>query len=137
MRVWTPPQSSTPSSGGCPPPPGKNAERSRTMPSSPLARTVASHSRRVASVSSSRRVPTICESTGNRDDWRRLMPLVVLRGGSRDGESTNVDGHVERRPPASEAPGVVDVDGGAESTAHLAGNDEPALVYNFVGQEPL
>ena len=65
------------------------------------------------------------------------MPLVVLRGGSRDGESTNVDEHVERLLAASEAPGLIDVYEATDSTMHLAGNDEPAIVYNFVGQEPL
>ena len=65
------------------------------------------------------------------------MPLVVLRGGSRDGESTNVDEHVERLLAASEAPGLIDVYEATDQTSHLAGNDEPAIVYNFVGQEPV
>jgi hypothetical protein len=65
------------------------------------------------------------------------MPLVVLRGGSRDGESTNVDEHVERLLAASEAPGLIDVYETTEETMHLAGNDEPAIIYAFVGQEPL
>jgi hypothetical protein len=65
------------------------------------------------------------------------MPLVALRGGSRDGESTNVDEHVERLLAASEAPGLIDVYETTEETVHLAGNDEPAIVYAFVGQEPL
>ena len=37
------------------------------------------------------------------------MSLIVLRGGSRDGESTEVDEHVERLLAASEAPGMIDV----------------------------
>ena len=65
------------------------------------------------------------------------MPLVVLRGGSRDGESTNVDEHVERLLAASDAPGLIDIYEMTEETMHLAGNDEPAIVYSFVGQEPL
>jgi hypothetical protein len=65
------------------------------------------------------------------------MPLVVLRGGSRDGESTNVDEHVERLLAASQAPGLIDVYEATEEVQHLAGNDEPALVYAFVGQESL
>jgi hypothetical protein len=65
------------------------------------------------------------------------MPLVVLRGGSRDGESTNVDEHVERLLAASEAPGLIDVYEASDELARLAGNDEPAIVYVFVGQEPV
>jgi hypothetical protein len=65
------------------------------------------------------------------------MPLVVLRGGSRDGESTNVDEHVERLLAASEAPGLIDIYEVTEETIHLAGNEEPAVVYAFAGQEPV
>ncbi len=66
----------------------------------------------------------------------RNVPLVLLRGGSRDGESTTVDVHVVRLYAASRAPGMVDV---YEETAELAsvrGNDEKAIVYTFVDQEP-
>jgi hypothetical protein len=65
------------------------------------------------------------------------MPLVVLRGGSRDGESTNVDEHVERLLAASEAPGLIDIYEATEESTHLAGNEESAIVYAFVGQEPV
>jgi hypothetical protein len=65
------------------------------------------------------------------------MPLVLLRGGSRDGESTTVDETIERLLAASQAPGLIDVYEITEETAHVAGNDEDALVYAFVGQEPL
>ena len=65
------------------------------------------------------------------------MPMVVLRGGSRDGESTNVDEHVERLLAASEAPGLIDIYEATEQTVHLAGNDERAIVYTFVAQEPI
>jgi hypothetical protein len=65
------------------------------------------------------------------------MPLVVLRGGSRDGESTNVDEHVERLLAASAAPGLIDVYEATDELQHLPGNEEPAIVYAFVGQEPL
>ena len=65
------------------------------------------------------------------------MPLIVLRGGSRDGESTDVDEHVERLLAASDAPGLIDVYEATDQTEHLRGNDEPAIVYDFVGQEPL
>jgi hypothetical protein len=65
------------------------------------------------------------------------MPLVVLHGGSRDGESTTVDEHVERLLAASDAPGMVDVYEATDELAHVRGNDESALVYEFVGQEPI
>jgi hypothetical protein len=65
------------------------------------------------------------------------MPLVALRGGSRDGESTTVDESVERLLAASEAPGLIDVYEMTDEVTRLAGNDETAVVYRFVGQEPL
>jgi len=65
----------------------------------------------------------------------RLMPLVLLRGGSRDGESTTVDETVERLLAASHAPGLIDVYDRTEELAHVAGNDEDALVYEFSGQQ--
>ena len=65
------------------------------------------------------------------------MPLILLRGGSRDGESTVVDEQVERLLAASEAPGLIDVYEATAELAHVAGNDEAAIVYNFVGQESL
>jgi hypothetical protein len=65
------------------------------------------------------------------------MPLVVLRGGSRDGESTTVDETVERLLAASEAPGMVDIYEATDELSSVRGNDESALVYRFVGQEPV
>jgi hypothetical protein len=65
------------------------------------------------------------------------MPLVLLRGGSRDGESTTLDEHVERLYAASAAPGLVDVYEATDEFAHLRGNDEEAIVYDFVAQEPI
>jgi hypothetical protein len=65
------------------------------------------------------------------------MPLIVLRGGSRDGESTDVDEHVERLLAASDAPGLIDVYEATDETEHVRGNDEEAIVYSFVGQEPI
>jgi hypothetical protein len=63
------------------------------------------------------------------------MPFVVLRGGSRDGESTTVDEHVTRLYAASAAPGMVDIYEATTETADVRGNDEQAIVYEFVAQE--
>lgn len=65
------------------------------------------------------------------------MPTVVLRGGSRDGESTVLDDEVDRLLAASDAPGLVDVYEATEETVHIRGNEEPAVVFTFVGQEPI
>jgi hypothetical protein len=62
------------------------------------------------------------------------MPFIVLRGGSRDGESTNVDEHIERLYAASAAPGLIDVYAATTETEHVRGNDEPAIVYAFSEQ---
>jgi hypothetical protein len=65
------------------------------------------------------------------------MPVVLLLGGSRDGESTTVDEHVARLYAASDAPGMVDIYEATEELAHLRGNDDPAIVYRFTDQEPV
>jgi hypothetical protein len=65
------------------------------------------------------------------------MPLVLLRGGSRDGESTDLDEHVERLYAASEAPGMIDVYEATDELADVRGNDDQAVVYRFVDQQPL
>jgi hypothetical protein len=62
--------------------------------------------------------------------------LVVLRGGSRDGESTKVDDGVRRILAASDAPGLIDVYEANGETEELRGNDELALVFVHAGQEP-
>lgn len=62
--------------------------------------------------------------------------LVVLRGGSRDGESTKVDVGVRRILAASEAPGLLDVYEANGETEELRGNTEPAHVFVHAGQEP-
>lgn len=62
--------------------------------------------------------------------------LVVLRGGSRDGESTSVQEGVRRLLAASDAPGLVEVYEADGTTAHVPGNQEQALVFIHVGQEP-
>lgn len=62
--------------------------------------------------------------------------LVVLRGGSRDGESTVVQDGVRRLLAASDAPGMLDVYEANGETAHVAGNEGDALVLIHVGIEP-
>jgi hypothetical protein len=63
--------------------------------------------------------------------------LVVLRGGSRDGESTTVAEGVRRLLAASVAPGLIDVYEANGETQHVPGNDGDALVLEHVGQEPI
>lgn len=65
------------------------------------------------------------------------MPLVLLRGGSRDGESTTLDVHVRRLYAASQAPGMVDIYEATDELADVRGNAEQAVVYAFADQEPL
>jgi len=62
--------------------------------------------------------------------------LVVLRGGSRDGESTKVEQGVRRLLAASEAPGLLDVYEDSGDSRHVAGNAEDARVFVHSGQEP-
>ena len=62
--------------------------------------------------------------------------LVVLRGGSRDGESTKVQEGVRRVLAASVAPGLLDVYEANGETQELRGNTESALVFVHAGQEP-
>ncbi len=62
--------------------------------------------------------------------------LVVLRGGSRDGESTTVQEGVRRLLAASDAPGLVEVYEANGQTEDLERNSAPALVFVHAGQEP-
>ena len=62
--------------------------------------------------------------------------LVVLRGGSRDGESTTVQDGVRRLLAASPAPGLLEVYEANGQTESLSGNSDDALVFVHVGQEP-
>ena len=62
--------------------------------------------------------------------------LVVLRGGVRDGESTTVQSGVRRLLAASDAPGLIEVYEANGETAHVGGNNDDALVFIHVGQEP-
>ena len=61
--------------------------------------------------------------------------LVVLRGGSRDGESTKVDRGVRRLLAASAAPGLLEVYEASGETAELPGNDERAQVFVHAGEQ--
>jgi hypothetical protein len=65
------------------------------------------------------------------------MPLILLRGGGRDGESTTVDEQVQRLYAASDAPGLVDVYEATDAIERVRGNDESAIVYEFVEQQPI
>lgn len=62
--------------------------------------------------------------------------LVVLRGGSRDGESTTVQEGVRRLLTGSDAPGLVEVYEANGQTEELDGNPDPALVFIHAGQQP-
>ena len=62
--------------------------------------------------------------------------LVVLRGGVRDGESTTVQEGVRRLIAASDAPGLVEVYEANGETGRVKGNNDDALVFIHVGQEP-
>ena len=61
--------------------------------------------------------------------------LVVLRGGSRNGESTEVDHGVRRLITTSDAPGLLDVYEATGQSQELSGNAELALVFTHIGQE--
>ncbi len=63
--------------------------------------------------------------------------LIVLRGGAHDGNSTMVAEGVRRLLTPSDAPGLLDVYEPIEALTHLRGNEEPAEVWEFSGQEPI
>jgi hypothetical protein len=62
--------------------------------------------------------------------------LVLLRGGVRDGESTTVQEGVRRLIAASDAPGMIEVYEANGETGRVKGNNDDALVFVHVGQEP-
>ena len=62
--------------------------------------------------------------------------LVLLRGGVRDGDSTTVQAGVRRLIAASDAPGMVEIYEANGETGRVAGNNDDALVFVHVGQEP-
>lgn len=57
---------------------------------------------------------------------------AVLEGGSRDGESTELNVHVTRLYAASDAPGLLDVYESTGDRRHLRGNEVDAVVFRFV-----
>jgi hypothetical protein len=61
--------------------------------------------------------------------------IAVLDGGSRDGESTTVSPGITRIIAPSDAPGLVDIYEETDETRRLPGNETPAIVYRFAGQE--
>lgn len=61
--------------------------------------------------------------------------IVVLRGGARDGNTLTVAPEVTRVLVASEAPGLVDIYEDTGEQVPVRGNDQPGVVYDFVGQE--
>ena len=64
------------------------------------------------------------------------MVTVVLRGGSRNGESTDVAAEVNRLYAASEAPGLLDVYEAAEEAERGPSGDE-AVVFEWVDEVPI
>lgn len=62
--------------------------------------------------------------------------LVLLRGGSRDGETTTADDRVTRILVTSAAPGLVDIYEQSDELVPVAGNPERATVFVFSAQEP-
>ena len=60
---------------------------------------------------------------------------AVLRGGSRDGESTRLDTNVTRLLAASQAPGLLDVYEATDEEVELDDRQGPATVFTFVTQE--
>lgn len=61
--------------------------------------------------------------------------IVVLHGGSRDGDSTEVADEVSRIFTPSDAPGLLDIYEATEHTAPVRGNEAEAIVFDWVGQE--
>ncbi len=60
---------------------------------------------------------------------------ALLKGGSRDGESTIVASEVRRLFAHSDAPGLLDVYEITQLKEHLRGNEDEAVVFEFAGQE--
>ncbi len=63
-------------------------------------------------------------------------PTVLLRGGSRDGETTTVSPEVTRLYAVSDAPGMLDVYEATGTTVNVPGNDVTATVFEWMAHEP-
>jgi hypothetical protein len=61
---------------------------------------------------------------------------AVLRGGSRDGESTRLDDSVTTLRAVSEAPGLLDIYEATDEHIERDTFEGEATVYAFVAQEP-
>ena len=59
----------------------------------------------------------------------------MLRGGSRDGESTTVTEGVRRLLAVSDAPGLLEIYEADGTTEHVPGNRVDAYVLVHVGQQ--
>lgn len=64
-----------------------------------------------------------------------MAVTVLLRGGSRDGEATEVAQEVRRLYAASDAPGLLDVYAETTELARTPAGEE-AIVFVWDGQEP-
>jgi len=62
---------------------------------------------------------------------------AVLRGGTRDGETTPVAHEVSRLLAPSRAPGLVDVYESTGERTHVRGGGDEGEVFAFAGQEPV
>jgi hypothetical protein len=60
---------------------------------------------------------------------------VVLRGGSRDGESTRVDEQVTTLRAVSQAPGLLDIYEATDERVERDAAEGEAVIYAFVTQE--
>jgi len=60
--------------------------------------------------------------------------IASLRGGTRDGETTEVDDDVRRLLAASAAPGLIDVYEATEETVDVPGSGT-AVVFDFSGEQ--
>ena len=61
---------------------------------------------------------------------------AVLRGGTRDGETTPVGEGVRRLVAPSGAPGLVDVYEATGRPVDVRGGGHEGEIFDFVGQEP-
>lgn len=65
-----------------------------------------------------------------------MARTALLRGGSRDGETTVVSEDLQRILAASQAPGLIEAYDATDELAPVDGDSEPAAVYEFSEQLP-